>query len=126
MYFQPFFYAAVIDVFPPVCFQGIDQFGPPMIIHFRAQYYVENGRLIRSVKIREPCFPNSPTFTVMSETLCVVQRPSSQVLLLLAPEETGAALAVHPKRGGLLPPGSLRSPGRPREFQTQQALWEVL
>uniref|UniRef100_A0A8C6NYP9 FERM domain-containing protein 6 n=1 Tax=Nothobranchius furzeri TaxID=105023 RepID=A0A8C6NYP9_NOTFU len=25
---------------------GIDQFGPPMIIHFRAQYYVENGRLI--------------------------------------------------------------------------------
>ncbi|MGH0183867.1 UNVERIFIED_CONTAM: hypothetical protein FKN15_013267 [Acipenser sinensis] len=26
--------------------QGIDQFGPPMIIHFRAQYYVENGRLI--------------------------------------------------------------------------------
>jgi FERM domain-containing protein 6 len=27
--------------------QGIDQFGPPMIIHFRAQYYVENGRLIR-------------------------------------------------------------------------------
>lgn len=31
-------------------FQGIDQFGPPMIIHFRAQYYVENGRLIRQVK----------------------------------------------------------------------------
>lgn len=30
---------------PP--FQGIDQFGPPMIIHFRVQYYVENGRLIR-------------------------------------------------------------------------------
>lgn len=30
-------------------FQGIDQFGPPMIIHFRAQYYVENGRLIRQV-----------------------------------------------------------------------------
>uniref|UniRef100_A0A671WFF1 FERM domain containing 6 n=1 Tax=Sparus aurata TaxID=8175 RepID=A0A671WFF1_SPAAU len=29
-----------------VIFQGIDQFGPPMIIHFRAQYYVENGRLI--------------------------------------------------------------------------------
>jgi len=28
-------------------FQGIDQFGPPMIIHFRVQYYVENGRLIR-------------------------------------------------------------------------------
>ncbi|KAI4804288.1 hypothetical protein KUCAC02_025919 [Chaenocephalus aceratus] len=26
--------------------KGIDQFGPPMIIHFRAQYYVENGRLI--------------------------------------------------------------------------------
>uniref|UniRef100_A0A8B9D2B0 FERM domain containing 6 n=1 Tax=Anser cygnoides TaxID=8845 RepID=A0A8B9D2B0_ANSCY len=26
--------------------QGIDQFGPPMIIHFRVQYYVENGRLI--------------------------------------------------------------------------------
>ncbi|KAJ7424364.1 hypothetical protein WISP_29016 [Willisornis vidua] len=26
---------------------GIDQFGPPMIIHFRVQYYVENGRLIR-------------------------------------------------------------------------------
>ncbi|KAJ3613763.1 hypothetical protein NHX12_020009 [Muraenolepis orangiensis] len=26
--------------------EGIDQFGPPMIIHFRAQYYVENGRLI--------------------------------------------------------------------------------
>uniref|UniRef100_UPI0037E77079 FERM domain-containing protein 6 n=1 Tax=Semicossyphus pulcher TaxID=241346 RepID=UPI0037E77079 len=26
--------------------RGIDQFGPPMIIHFRAQYYVENGRLI--------------------------------------------------------------------------------
>ncbi|ROL45025.1 FERM domain-containing protein 6 [Anabarilius grahami] len=26
--------------------QGIDQFGPPMIVHFRAQYYVENGRLI--------------------------------------------------------------------------------
>uniref|UniRef100_A0A8I3MPB0 FERM domain containing 6 n=2 Tax=Canis lupus familiaris TaxID=9615 RepID=A0A8I3MPB0_CANLF len=25
---------------------GIDQFGPPMIIHFRVQYYVENGRLI--------------------------------------------------------------------------------
>ncbi|CDQ59283.1 unnamed protein product [Oncorhynchus mykiss] len=29
--------------------KGIDQFGPPMIIHFRAQYYVENGRLIRQV-----------------------------------------------------------------------------
>jgi hypothetical protein len=27
--------------------QGIDQFGPPMIIHFRVQYYVENGKLIR-------------------------------------------------------------------------------
>uniref|UniRef100_A0A8C5IIM9 FERM domain containing 6 n=1 Tax=Junco hyemalis TaxID=40217 RepID=A0A8C5IIM9_JUNHY len=27
--------------------KGIDQFGPPMIIHFRVQYYVENGRLIR-------------------------------------------------------------------------------
>uniref|UniRef100_A0A8C3LWV6 FERM domain containing 6 n=1 Tax=Chrysolophus pictus TaxID=9089 RepID=A0A8C3LWV6_CHRPC len=26
--------------------KGIDQFGPPMIIHFRVQYYVENGRLI--------------------------------------------------------------------------------
>ncbi|XP_039537729.1 FERM domain-containing protein 6-like [Pimephales promelas] len=26
--------------------KGIDQFGPPMIVHFRAQYYVENGRLI--------------------------------------------------------------------------------
>ncbi|XP_069493566.1 FERM domain-containing protein 6 isoform X2 [Ambystoma mexicanum] len=26
--------------------EGIDQFGPPMIIHFRVQYYVENGRLI--------------------------------------------------------------------------------
>ncbi|CAL9687310.1 unnamed protein product [Knipowitschia caucasica] len=26
--------------------KGVDQFGPPMIIHFRAQYYVENGRLI--------------------------------------------------------------------------------
>ncbi|XP_072534327.1 FERM domain-containing protein 6 [Salminus brasiliensis] len=26
--------------------RGIDQFGPPMIVHFRAQYYVENGRLI--------------------------------------------------------------------------------
>ncbi|NP_082403.2 FERM domain-containing protein 6 isoform X1 [Mus musculus] len=25
---------------------GIDQFGPPMIIHFRVQYYVENGKLI--------------------------------------------------------------------------------
>lgn len=34
-----------------VIFQGIDQFGPPMIIHFRAQYYVENGRLIRQVKL---------------------------------------------------------------------------
>lgn len=31
----------------PSVFQGIDQFGPPMIIHFRVQYYVENGRLIR-------------------------------------------------------------------------------
>lgn len=31
----------------PFVFQGIDQFGPPMIIHFRVQYYVENGRLIR-------------------------------------------------------------------------------
>ncbi|KAG7272758.1 hypothetical protein CRUP_031082 [Coryphaenoides rupestris] len=29
-----------------VIVNGIDQFGPPMIIHFRAQYYVENGRLI--------------------------------------------------------------------------------
>ncbi|XP_010149916.1 PREDICTED: FERM domain-containing protein 6 [Eurypyga helias] len=27
--------------------KGIDQFGPPMIIHFRVQYYVENGRVIR-------------------------------------------------------------------------------
>ncbi|CAJ0959933.1 unnamed protein product [Ranitomeya imitator] len=26
--------------------KGTDQFGPPMIIHFRVQYYVENGRLI--------------------------------------------------------------------------------
>ncbi|XP_040188610.1 FERM domain-containing protein 6 [Rana temporaria] len=26
--------------------RGIDQFGPPMIVHFRVQYYVENGRLI--------------------------------------------------------------------------------
>ncbi|XP_028677038.1 FERM domain-containing protein 6 isoform X2 [Erpetoichthys calabaricus] len=26
--------------------EGIDQFGPPMIVHFRVQYYVENGRLI--------------------------------------------------------------------------------
>lgn len=26
--------------------KGIDQFGPPMIIHFRVQYYVENGKLI--------------------------------------------------------------------------------
>ncbi|XP_044292333.1 FERM domain-containing protein 6 isoform X4 [Varanus komodoensis] len=26
--------------------KGLDQFGPPMIIHFRVQYYVENGRLI--------------------------------------------------------------------------------
>ncbi|KAG2457463.1 FRMD6 protein, partial [Polypterus senegalus] len=26
--------------------KGIDQFGPPMIVHFRVQYYVENGRLI--------------------------------------------------------------------------------
>uniref|UniRef100_A0A668A631 FERM domain containing 6 n=1 Tax=Myripristis murdjan TaxID=586833 RepID=A0A668A631_9TELE len=31
---------------PPWEIHGIDQFGPPMIIHFRAQYYVENGRLI--------------------------------------------------------------------------------
>ncbi|XP_041314444.1 FERM domain-containing protein 6 [Pyrgilauda ruficollis] len=30
--------------------KGIDQFGPPMIIHFRVQYYVENGRLIRMDK----------------------------------------------------------------------------
>lgn len=42
-------------------FQGIDQFGPPMIIHFRAQYYVENGRLIRQVKPKIPKTPN--TFT---------------------------------------------------------------
>ncbi|CAB1331293.1 unnamed protein product, partial [Coregonus sp. 'balchen'] len=33
----------------PLSLCGIDQFGPPMIIHFRAQYYVENGRLIRQV-----------------------------------------------------------------------------
>ncbi|XP_053477586.1 FERM domain-containing protein 6 [Ictalurus furcatus] len=26
--------------------KGIDQFGPPMIVHFRVQYYVENGRII--------------------------------------------------------------------------------
>ncbi|XP_043930258.1 FERM domain-containing protein 6 isoform X2 [Protopterus annectens] len=26
--------------------KGIDKFGPPMIVHFRVQYYVENGRLI--------------------------------------------------------------------------------
>uniref|UniRef100_A0A8C5MQ58 FERM domain containing 6 n=1 Tax=Leptobrachium leishanense TaxID=445787 RepID=A0A8C5MQ58_9ANUR len=30
----------------PSVSRGIDQFGPPMIIHFRVQYYVENGRLI--------------------------------------------------------------------------------
>uniref|UniRef100_H3DPT0 FERM domain-containing protein 6 n=1 Tax=Tetraodon nigroviridis TaxID=99883 RepID=H3DPT0_TETNG len=36
---------------PPLDFQGIDQFGPPMIIHFRAQYYVENGRLISSDRV---------------------------------------------------------------------------
>ncbi|KAM8921034.1 FERM domain-containing protein 6 isoform 1-T1 [Pelodytes ibericus] len=33
-------------VSPSTSFWGIDQFGPPMIIHFRVQYYVENGRLI--------------------------------------------------------------------------------
>lgn len=55
-----------------------------------------------------------------------LQRPRGQVLLLLAPEEAGAALPVHPAGGGLLPAGGLRPAGRPRQLQTQQALWEVL
>lgn len=57
---------------------------------------------------------------------CPLQRPGSQVLLLLAFEETGAALAVHPERRGLLPLGCIRPPGWPGQLQTEQALWEIL
>ncbi|KAM4691059.1 FERM domain-containing protein 6 isoform 2-T2 [Rhinophrynus dorsalis] len=43
---SPFQKNNVYVIFVLSLLQGIDQFGPPMIIHFRVQYYVENGRLI--------------------------------------------------------------------------------
>ncbi|XP_028832815.1 FERM domain-containing protein 6-like [Denticeps clupeoides] len=58
--------------------RGIDQFGPPMIVHFRAQYYVENGRLISDRSARYYYYWHLRKQTLQSQC---IQREEAYFLL---------------------------------------------
>lgn len=58
--------------------------------------------------------------------LVFVQWPNCTLLLLLASEETSPAFSVHATWRGLFPPSSLCIAGWPRQFQKEQAFWEIL
>lgn len=100
-------------------FQGIDQFGPPMIIHFRVQYYVENGRLIRCEAVALPENQISAKEVGNGTSFRSVQAPSAHPFLLAQLY----CLCPYPSVCQGTPPHEHRNQQGPSSYPITKTLW---
>ncbi|KAK7904462.1 hypothetical protein WMY93_017069 [Mugilogobius chulae] len=106
--------------------KGIDQFGPPMIIHFRAQYYVENGRLISDRVARYYYYWHLRKQVLSSQC---IQREEAYFLLAAFALQADLGNFKRNKHFGkyfepeaYFPPGFVENTGGPRSLSPQKVI----